>query len=93
MITSNLRACIPCLDVECGCLIGPTLAYFQVVRRESVSKKSDVYSYGIIVWEVITQEVPFSEVVSYALPFKVAEGEVGNSNIHCIVNISCLAVE
>ena len=61
--------------------------YFQVVRRESVSKKSDVYSFGIITWEVITQEVPFSEVVAYALPFKVAEGEVGNSNIYCIVNI------
>jgi len=87
VIASNLRACTPCLDVECGCLIGPTLVYFQVVRRESVSKKSDVYSFGIITWEVITQKVPFSEVEAYALPIKVAEGEVGNSNIYCIVNI------
>jgi len=47
-----------------------------MVRREPVSKVADVYSYGILLWEIITQKVPFSDVNSYEVPAKIAAGEV-----------------
>ena len=54
---------------------------FQMVRKEPLSKAADVYCYGILLWEIITQKVPFSDVNSYEVPAKVAAGEVGKVNI------------
>jgi len=48
-----------------------------MVRRDPVSKSCDVYSYGIFAWEIITQKKPFSDVIEFELPQKVAAGEVG----------------
>ena len=50
-----------------------------MVRRESVSKSCDVYSYGIVLWEIITLQVPFSDVKDYEIPMKVAANEVGEA--------------
>ncbi len=33
----------------------------EVIRGEAFSLKSDVYSYGIILWELITCQPPFRE--------------------------------
>ena len=52
-----------------------------MVRKEPLSKAADVYSYGILLWEIITQKAPFSDVNSYEVPAKVAAGEVGKVNI------------
>ena len=43
-----------------------------------VSKSCDVYSYGIFVWELVTQELPFSDVKPpFMVMPRVMAGEVG----------------
>jgi len=43
-----------------------------------VSKLCDVYSFGIFLWELITQQQPFSDVIpKFKVMAKVADGEVG----------------
>ena len=59
-----------------------------MVRREPVSKAADVYSYGILLWEIITQKVPFSWVNSYEVPAKVAAGEVKMASLNNL-NLPC----
>ena len=49
-----------------------------MLRREPVSKSSDVYSYGIIIWETVTQQVPFSDVKFYEMFTKIIAGEVSS---------------
>jgi len=49
-----------------------------MLRREPVSKSSDVYSYGIIVWETVTQQVPFSDVKFFEMFTKIISGEVSS---------------
>lgn len=56
------------------------LVSLKMVRRESVSKSCDVYSYGIVLWEIITLRVPFSDVKDYEIPLMVAENKVGKAN-------------
>jgi len=47
-----------------------------MLEREEVSKSCDVYSYGILLWAIITHKVPFEDVLYYLVPPKVLEGEV-----------------
>jgi len=50
---------------------------FQIFHREPVSKSCDIYSYGIVLWEIVTQQVPFSGMQYFEIMKKVAAGEVG----------------
>ena len=59
----------------------------QVVQGQSVSKSSDVYSYGILMWEIITQKIPFSVVKTFELYFRIANGEVGNSRVYLVFRV------
>lgn len=52
------------------------LVSLKMMRREPVSKSCDVYSYGVLMWEIVTQKKPFSDVMGYLIPMKVAAGEV-----------------
>ena len=50
---------------------------FQMMQREPVSKLCDVYSYGIFLWELLTQQQPFADVFpSFMVMPKVLAGEV-----------------
>ena len=51
-----------------------------MLRMEKVSKSCDVYSYGVLLLEIVTQEIPFSDVPHYMVPAKIAEGKVGIRN-------------
>ena len=43
-----------------------------------MSKLCDVYSFGIFLWELITQQQPFSDVKpKFKVMAKVGDGEVG----------------
>ena len=48
-----------------------------MMKRDPVSKACDVYSYGILCWELLSQEKPFSHVIpQYMVLFEVLKGEV-----------------
>ena len=40
----------------CICLIQ------KVLENKPISKQCDVYSYGIVVWELLTHKIPFEDV-------------------------------
>jgi len=49
-----------------------------MMKRDPVSKACDVYSYGILCWELLSQQKPFSHVnPQYMVLFEVLKGEVG----------------
>jgi len=48
----------------------------QVFKGEPVSKLCDVYSFGILLWEIVTYQLPFSDCLPFLVPGKVLEGEV-----------------
>jgi len=52
---------------------------FRMMQREPLSKLCDVYSYGIFLWELLTQQQPFADVFpSFMVMTKVLAGEVRN---------------
>jgi len=46
----------------------------EVIRHESYSSNADVYSFGIVLWQLITREVPFATMTPIQAAFAVAEG-------------------
>jgi len=47
-----------------------------MLRREKVSKLCDVYSYGVLLFEIATQQLPFSDVLPIMVPSMIIEGKV-----------------
>ena len=47
-----------------------------MLRRKPVSKASDVYSFRIFLWELLTRKEPFSDISPIFVPSKVYTGEV-----------------
>ena len=51
----------------------------QMLQRKEVSKSCDVYSYGVLLFEIATQEKPFHGVLPYEIPSMTVDGKVGDS--------------
>ena len=47
----------------------------EVIRHESYSSNADVYSFGIVLWQLVTREIPFASKTPIQAAFAVAEGE------------------
>eukprot|EP00118_Oscarella_pearsei_P024877 m.307006 g.307006 ORF g.307006 m.307006 type:complete len:615 (+) comp41806_c0_seq1:3138-4982(+) len=56
----------------------------EVIRNELCSEKVDVWSYGVVLWELLTQEIPYKGVDSSAIIWGV-----GSESIHLPVPSSC----
>jgi len=46
----------------------------ELIRNESHSEKVDIWSFGIVLWEMVTRQVPFAGMEPFAIAFKVATG-------------------
>ena len=57
------------------CMGSPLYAAPEVIRKEdmAVSKMSDVYSFGIVMWELLSEDLPFRDIPLVQVPFLVAE--------------------
>ena len=51
----------------------------QMLERKKVSKSCDVYSYGVLLFEIATQQKPFHDVRPYEIPGMTVAGKVGDS--------------
>lgn len=56
----------------------------EVIRNEPCSEKVDVWSYGVVLWELMTHEVPYRNVDSSAVIWGV-----GSNSLHLPIPSSC----
>lgn len=56
----------------------------EVIRNELCSEKVDVWSFGVVLWELLTSEIPYKDVDSSAVIWGV-----GNNSLHLPVPSSC----
>nr|XP_033944127.1 mitogen-activated protein kinase kinase kinase 12 [Pseudochaenichthys georgianus] len=56
----------------------------EVIRNEPVSEKVDIWSFGVVLWEMLTGEVPYRDVDSSAIIWGV-----GNNSLQLPIPESC----
>jgi serine/threonine protein kinase len=45
----------------------------EVLENDSYSEKADVYSYGIVLWEILAREPPFASYTPFQIISKVVQ--------------------
>jgi len=58
-------------NVGTVCWIAPEI----FSNKKLYSEKADVYSYGMILWELITREMPFDDTETFTIPVLVTKGK------------------
>lgn len=56
----------------------------EVIRNEPCSEKVDIWSYGVVLWEMLTCEIPYKDVDSSAIIWGV-----GNNSLHLPIPATC----
>ncbi|CAM9941455.1 unnamed protein product, partial [Bubo scandiacus] len=56
----------------------------EVIRSEPVSEKVDIWSFGVVLWELLTGEIPYKDVDSSAIIWGV-----GSNSLHLPVPSGC----
>lgn len=82
LLTSNLRAKIDIFELGNDSEMSTRAMYFnipwmapEVIKQEASSKRCDVFSYGTVLWELVTNEVPFEGRSPYIVQRSIVEGE------------------
>ena len=39
--------------------------FLKVLENKRISKQCDVYSYAIVIWELLTHKIPFEDVTDF----------------------------
>lgn len=47
----------------------------EIFAKKNYTEKADVYSYGIILWELFTRKMPFGDIEAFSVPLIVSKGE------------------
>lgn len=55
----------------------------EIIRNEPCSEKVDIWSYGIVLWELLSGEIPYKDVDSSAIIWGV-----GNNSLHLPIPVS-----
>lgn len=53
----------------------------EVINNLPYSLSADIYSFAIVMWEVIVREIPYKDVNPMTIPVKVLRGERPNLNV------------
>ncbi|XP_077257429.1 mitogen-activated protein kinase kinase kinase 13 wallenda isoform X5 [Temnothorax americanus] len=56
----------------------------EVIRNELCSEKVDIWSYGVVLWELLSGEIPYKDVDSSAVMWGV-----GSNSLHLPIPTSC----
>ncbi|KMT10578.1 hypothetical protein BVRB_5g117000 [Beta vulgaris subsp. vulgaris] len=68
---------ISCLETQCGSAKGFTGTYRwmapEMIKEEHHTKKVDVYSFGIVLWEILTALTPFDNMTPEQAAFAVCQ--------------------
>lgn len=73
-----------CNDVNHVYLLSTNRMAPEVIRNEPCSEKVDIWSYGVVLWEMLTCEIPYKDVDSSAIIWGV-----GNNSLHLPIPSSC----
>lgn len=46
----------------------------EIFEQRKYSEKADIYSFGIVLWELFTRKVPFTDIHSFSIPVAVIKG-------------------
>ena len=56
------------------------IIFFQVLSKKPVGRRCDVYSYGIVVWELLTHKLPYEQMIN---DFQIYNHVVVDKKVSC----------
>ena len=83
---SDFGTCKEFNDKSAKMTFAGTVAWMapEVIRNEPCSEKVDVWSFGVLLWELLTGEMPYKEVDSSAIIWGV-----GSNSLHLPLPSTC----